>query len=234
MYNNKKFLAIITARSGSKGIRDKNIKEMDGRPMIAYTIEAAKKSGIFDTVMVSTNSERYAQISKEYGAEVPFLRPQNLASDTSNSMDVIEHVLLELGKSGHTYDYFMLLQPTSPLRTEADITKAVELLFEKHANCVVSVCEAEHTPIYMNTIDASLSIDDFIPKNAAKRRQDLPKYYRLNGAIYLCDTGYFLKYKDFYKSGSYAYIMDRGNSVDIDDEIDFKLAEILLSERSRQ
>lgn len=231
MFNNKRFLAIITARSGSKGLKDKNIKNLCGKPMIAYTIEAAKKSGIFEDIFVSTDSEKYAQIAKDYGAQVPYLRPDSLASDTASSMDVIEHTILELEKSGLKYDYFILLQPTSPLRDEKDILKAIELLFEKNANAIVSVCEVDHSPLLMNTLEESLSMDKFIPNNINNRRQDLAKYYRLNGAIYLSSIEYFLQYKDFYKEKSYAYIMDDKASIDIDGDVDFLLASVLMKSK---
>lgn len=231
MFNNKRFLAIITARSGSKGLKDKNIKKLNGKPMMAYTIEAAKKSGIFDDIIVSTDSEKYSKIAKDYGAQVPFLRPESLASDTASSMDVIEYTILELEKSGLKYDYFILLQPTSPLRDEKDIFKAIELLFEKSANAIVSVCEVDHSPLLMNTLEESLGMDNFIPNNINNRRQDLPKYYRLNGAIYLSGIEYFLKYKDFYKEKSYAYIMDDKGSIDIDGDVDFLLASVLMKNK---
>ncbi len=231
MYNNKKFLAIIPARSGSKGLKDKNIKQLNCKPMIAYTIEAAIKSNIFDNIFVSTDSQEYANISIEYGATVPFLRPEYLSTDTATTNDVIEYTIKELKKVEKEYDYLMILQPTSPLRESEDILGAVKLLFEKNANSIVSVCEAEHSPLYMNTLDESLSMDDFLPKNIKTRRQELPKYYRLNGAIYLCKVDYFLNYKDFYKEKSYAYVMDKERSVDIDDELDFIIAESLMKQK---
>ncbi|NPV42754.1 MAG: acylneuraminate cytidylyltransferase family protein [Firmicutes bacterium] len=229
MYKNKKFLAIIPARSGSKGIKDKNIKELNGKPMIAYTIEAAIKSYIFDDIVVSTDSEKYAQISREYGARVPFLRPDNLATDDASSKDVIEHVLKRLLKEGKKFDYFVLLQPTSPLRNKNDIIEAVDLLFLKNANAVISVCETDHSPLWTNTLCENLQIDNFIKKEVRNsRRQDLPKYYRLNGAIYIAQTDYFLKYKDWFKEKSYAYIMPKERSIDVDNILDFRLAEIIL------
>jgi len=231
MFNNKRFLAIITARSGSKGLKDKNIKKLNGKPMMAYTIEAAEKSGIFDDIIVSTDSEKYAKISVDYGAQVPFLRPESLASDTASSMDVIEYTILELEKRGLKYDYFILLQPTSPLRDEKDIFNAVKLLFEKNANAIVSVCEVDHSPLLMNTLEKSLSMDKFIPDNISNRRQDLPKHYRLNGAIYLSSMEYFLLYKNFYKEKSYAYIMDGKDSIDIDGDVDFLLASVLMKNK---
>lgn len=226
MYRQKSFLAIIPARSGSKGLRDKNIKKLNGKPLIAYSIEAAKKSGIFTNIVVSTDSKKYADISIEFGADVPFLRPIELAKDESNSNDVIIHVLKELRKLGKSYDYFMLLQPTSPLRDSIDIRNAVNLLFEKDANSVVSVCESEYSPLLMNTLDETMRIDNFYSN--ALRRQELPTYYRLNGAIYLSKVDYFMKFKNFFGKKSYAYIMDQKKSIDIDTELDFIIAKTIL------
>lgn len=230
MYKSKKILAIIPARSGSKGLKDKNIKELNGKPMIAYTIEAAIQSNIFDDIVVSTDSKIYADIATKYGATVPFLRPNYLSTDKATTNDVIEYTIKELKKNGREYDYLMILQPTSPLRSSNDILGAVDLLFEKESNSVVSVCESEHSPLYMNILDESLSMDNFLNKDVKSRRQELPKYYRLNGAIYLSEVDYFLKYKNLYKEKSYAYIMDKRRSIDIDNEFDFTMAEYLLSE----
>lgn len=232
MYNNKKFLAIIPARSGSKGLKDKNIKQLNGKPMITYTIEAAIKSNIFDDIIVSTDSQKYADISIKYGASVPFLRPDFLSTDEALTRDVIVYTVKKLKESGNEYDYLMILQPTSPLRKPEDILGAVELLFEKEANSVVSVCEAENSPLYMNTLDESLSIDGFLSKNVKTRRQELPKYYRLNGAIYLCEVEYYLNIGDLYNEKSYAYVMDKKRSIDIDDDIDFIMAEILMKKNN--
>lgn len=228
MYNDKKFLAIIPARSGSKGLKNKNIKELNGKPMLAYSIEAALKSSIFDDIIVSTDSKNYADIAINHGASVPFLRPKYLSTDEATTNDVIVYNLLELEKAGKAYDYFMVLQPTSPLRQAEDIVGAINLLFEKNANSVISVCEAEHSPLYMNKLDETLSLEQFLTKDTKTRRQELPTYYRLNGAIYLCKVNYFLKYKDLYKEKSYAYIMNRRNSVDVDDKFDFEMVENLI------
>jgi len=230
VYNNKTFLAIIPARSGSKGLEDKNIKDLNGRPMIAYTIEAAINSGIFDDIIVSTDSQVYADIAIKFGATVPFLRPNYLSTDEATTKDMTIYTLNKLEGCRCKYDYFIILQPTSPLRKSEDIIAAVELLFEKGANSVVSVCESEHSPLYMNTIDESLSIDGFISKNISSRRQELSKYYRLNGAIYICKVDYYLNYEDLYNEKSYAYIMDKKISNDIDDEFDFTLVEYLMKE----
>lgn len=220
-------LAIIPARSGSKGLKDKNIKLLNGKPLIAYTIEAAINSEFFDNIIVSTDSEKYAEISRNIGANVPFLRPDYLSDDKATSTDVIIHALDSLRNIGQEYDNFMLLQPTSPLRKSDDIINSVKIMAEKSANAVISVCEVEHSPIYMNTLDETLSMDGFLPMGSSTRRQELPNYYRINGAIYLCKVDYFLKYRDFYKENSYAYIMKGIDSIDIDNQLDFMIAEAI-------
>lgn len=228
MYNNKRFLAIITARSGSKGLKDKNIMDLNGKPMMAYTIEAAHRSGIFDDVIVSTDSQQYAQIAEDCGADVPFLRPDELATDQSSSTDVLLYTLDQLKQLGKEYDYFVLLQPTSPLRTSEDISNAVKLLFEKEGDSIVSVCEAEHSPLWCNTLTSDLSMKDFLNQATNKRRQDLGKFYRINGALYISKVTSFIENQTFYTEKAYAYIMHKFNSVDIDDIYDFKYVEFLL------
>lgn len=224
----KRFLAIIPARSGSKGLKDKNIKNLNGKPLIAHTIEAANQSGVFNDIVVSTDSEEYANISIDHGATVPFLRPAELASDSSNSIDTIIYTINELKKRNLRYDYFVLLQPTSPLRDAKDIKNAINLLFERKALSLVSVCKTEHSPLIMNTLNKSLAMDNFLSNEFNKRRQELPEYYRVNGAIYLSEVKHFLQCKNFYNKGSFAYVMDQKNSIDIDSEIDFELAKILM------
>ena len=222
-----KILAIIPARSGSKGLPHKNIKKLDGKPLIAYTIEAAKKSNIFKDIFVSTDSEEYAEISKSFGAIVPFLRDKSLSKDDSKISDVIINILEKLEKLGKKYDFFMLLQPTSPLRTEEDILNAYNFLKEKNGNSIISVCEVEHSPLWMNTLDKSLCLDNFL-ESVDKNRQELEQYYRINGAIYLTNVEYYKKFKNFYKDKSYAYIMENEKSVDIDTKLDFIVAEAIL------
>jgi CMP-N,N'-diacetyllegionaminic acid synthase len=153
MYNNKKIIAIIPARSGSKGLKDKNIKELKGKPLIAYTIEAAKKSEIFDRIIVSTDSEKYAEISKKYEAEVPFLRSNENSGDKAGSWEVVKEVLSKLDEK---YDIVILLQPTSPLRTSQNIKEAIDLFFEKNADTLFSVCETSHPAFWCNTLNENL------------------------------------------------------------------------------
>lgn len=224
-----KILAIIPARSGSKGLPNKNIKLLNEKPLIGYTIEAAKNSGICDTVFVSTDSTDYAEVSKKFGAYIPFLRDASLAEDSSKISDTIIDILEKLESEGKKYDYFILLQPTSPLRGQNDIINAYKLLKEKNANSIISVCEAEHSPLWMNNLDEDLSMDNFI-KDLNKNRQELKKYYRINGAIYLSRVDYYKKNRNFYENLSFAYIMSMEKSVDIDTLLDFKFAEFLIKD----
>ena len=221
-------VAIIPARSGSKGVKDKNVRQMAGKPLMAYTIEAALKSAQFDEVMVSTDSEKYADIAKSCGASVPFLRSERTATDTASSWDMVEEVLTKYEELGKSFDTFCLLQPTSPLRTAEDISAAYELYREKAEFAVVSVCEAEHSPVWCGHLPENNEFEDFIDAKSVNQRQAGGKFYRINGAIYIVDIMRFRVDKFLYKSGSFAYIMSQDRSVDIDTEIDFKMAEVIL------
>lgn len=222
-----KFLAIIPARGGSKRLPRKNILDLCGKPLIAYSIEAGLQSKYIDKVVVSSDDEEILQISKKFGAET-IKRPDILASDTATTFDAIKHTIDSLEK----YEYIVLLQATSPLRNSKHIDEAIEFLEEKKADAVVSVCEMEHSPLWSNTLDDTLSMNNFLKDEVLnKRSQDLEKHYRLNGAIYICKTELLLKEKSFFlKENIFAYIMDRKSSIDIDEEIDFKKAEFFLKQ----
>ena len=225
-----KNIAIIPARSGSKGLKDKNIRLLNGKPLMAYSIEAALDSGVFDAVMVSTDSEKYAEIAGKFGAEVPFLRSDELASDTATSRDVILDVLNRYEAGGKTFDTFTLLQPTSPLRTAGDIINAYDIFTQKKACAVVGVTETEHSPLLCGTLPTDGSMDGFIkPEAKDKPRQTLDTYYRINGAMYIASVGYYRKWGDYYRERCYAYVMRREVSVDIDCEMDFQMAEFLMN-----
>lgn len=221
-------LAIITARSGSKGLPDKNIRPLCGKPLMAYSIEHAIKSEVFDEIMVSTDSEIYAAIGIEYGASVPFLRSEATSGDAASSWDVVREVLNFYEGINRSFDTFCLLQPTSPLRTYADIINAYSIYEERASVAVVSVCEMEHSPLWCNILPGDLSLSTFIRGLSDSRRQELDTYYRLNGAIYIVNVSEFLKDTNLYRSGSYAYIMPQSRSVDIDTELDFQYAEFLM------
>ena len=221
-------LAVILARSGSKGLKDKNIKELAGKPLLAYTVEAAIESGKYDMVHVSTDSELYADIAKKYGADVPFLRDEELAGDKSSSWDALRFVVTEYEKLGKSFDTVTLLQPTSPLRDAKDIQNAFDIYESKNATAVVSVCEVDHSPLVCNTLPEDGSLYGFIDLNKVGRRQDMKPYYRINGAIYIQKTNLLMDNTSIYSEGSYAYVMDKRHSVDIDDEVDFTVAQAII------
>ena len=225
-----KIIAIIPARSGSKGLKDKNIADICGRPLIDYTIKAALSSGCFDTVMVSTDSEKYAEISRSCGAEVPFLRSEFTSSDSAGTWDAVREVLSNYCRIGKTFDYVAVLQPTSPMRTTQDICKACDILNDTNVNNVVSVTETAHPVQWCFPLDETHSLADFAksPYNMM-RRQQLTKHYQENGAIYLVDA-YKIINSDYnlYEDNCYAYIMERSHSVDIDEEIDLVVARAMI------
>ena len=223
-----KNIAIIPARSGSKGVRDKNIRDLAGKPLMAHTIEAAIQSGQFDEVMVSTDSERYAQIAREYGAKVPFLRSEATATDTASSWDMVEEVLTRYEEIGKFFDTFCLLQPTSPLRNAEDISAAYNIYRQKASFAVVSVCEAEHSPLWCGHLSENQEFTSFIDAESMKQRQAGGKFYRLNGAIYIVDIKKFREDRFLYQCGSFAYIMSQDRSVDIDTDIDFLISEVII------
>ncbi len=230
MFKDEKVLAIIPARAGSKRLPKKNILNFSGQPLISWTIEAAIKSEVIDRIIVSTEDEKIADISIKYGAEIPFLRPKNLAGDRTSSIDVVLHTLNRLEENNEYYKYVILLQPTSPLRTSQHINEAFEFMNYKKAKSVTSVCLEEHHPFWSNTLPEDKSMESFIDTGLQnKRSQDLEKYYRLNGAIYICETKLLQTEKKFIASSDcYAFIMPQDESVDIDSIKDFKLAELLL------
>ena len=221
-------IAVITARSGSKGVKDKNIKLLAGKPLMAYTVEAALQTDIFDCVHVSTDSERYADIARQYGADVPFLRDVDLATDTAGTWDVLRAVVNQYAQAGETFDTVTLLQPTSPLRDIKDIKNAFAVFKEKAADSVVSVCEVEHSPKLCNTLGADNSMYGFVDLSKVGRRQDMSTYYRLNGAIYIQKTSLLMEQGNLYGEKSYAYVMSQEHSVDIDTELDFLIAETIM------
>lgn len=226
-----KHLAVIPARSGSKGLKDKNIRELAGAPLLAYSVRAAQESGLFDRILLSTDSASYAAIGERCGASVPFLRSAQNASDQAGSWDAVREAVAGLERRGERYDTVTLLQPTSPLRTARHIREAFRLFEEKKARSVVSVCEAEHSPLWCGLLPESLSMDAFGAENrSGVPRQQLPVYYRINGAIYILEMPELYR-TPMFASGRYAYIMERRDSVDIDDEVDFLLAEALLRRR---
>jgi len=220
-------IAIITARGGSKGLPKKNVLPFCGKPLIAYTIEAAKNSSSIDRIIVSTDDDEIAAVSRAYGAEVPFMRPSELASDTAGSRAVLLHALGSLENQHAPIDRFCLLQPTSPLRTAADIDGAFQIFKEKSADSVLSVTPFEHP------VQWAVEMQDngiIRPRERGKngRRQDMVEYYRPNGAIYMLRTDFFKDSTGYFGPSSYGYIMPPERSIDIDTKLDFIVAEAVL------
>lgn len=225
----EKTLALIPARAGSKGLPGKNIRMLAGKPLLAWSIEAAQAAGLTH-IEVSTDCKEIAAIAREHGASVPDLRPAELATDKASSIDVVLHALQQARDRGEDYDYLLLLQPTSPLREAKDIRAAFKLLRAHQAASVVSVCPCDHHPWYSNSLPADGSMADFLrPELRNSQRQQLLPYYRLNGAIYLARVEYLHEEKQFLGKQTFALPMPPERSVDIDTQLDFDFADLLLS-----
>lgn len=229
-------IALIPARGGSKRLPRKNLLPLAGKPLLAWTVEAARAARRVDRVILSTDDAEIAAVGRAHGAETPFIRPAELASDEAGTLDVMLHALRMLAAADETCDLLVVLQPTSPLRSAADIDAAVALLRNKTADAVISVCETEHPPEWSNTLPDDLSMAGFFrPGIRTRRSQDLPRTFRLNGAIYVYSARRLLH------SGSldmddncFAYLMPRERSIDIDDALDFELAQLLRQRLDRE
>jgi len=233
MIKGKSVMAMIPARGATKGLSGKNIKKLAGKPLIAWTIEAAQRSKYIDRIVVSTDDDEIVNVSKEFGAEVPFKRPAELAGDNAKMMDVVIHCLGFFKEKERLCDIIALLQPTSPLRTARDIDGAIEFFMDKKAQAVISVTECEYAPEWVGKLPPDLNMRDFIDEKVKeKNRQDLCNYYRLNGSIFLAASEHLDKCRDWYGPGTFAYLMKKEHSVDIDDHFDFKFAESILKDSS--
>jgi CMP-N-acetylneuraminic acid synthetase len=228
MYKNKKILGIIPARGGSKGISNKNIIAINGKPLIAYTIEEALKSNYLDRVIVSTDDEKIKDVSLEYGAGVPFVRPDYLSNDTAKTIDVVLHALDFLKKNGERYDYVVLLQPTSPLRKSGDIDDAIDKVMGNNSESLISVCEVEQNPVIMRTINNNRLCEVISFNGDNLRRQNLPAFYIFNGAIYVNSVKMLYNERTFVNDDTLPYIMEKNRSVDIDEPVDILIVESIL------
>jgi CMP-N-acetylneuraminic acid synthetase len=227
-------VGLITARGGSKGLPRKNIAPLAGKPLMAWTIEAALAARTLRRVIVSTDDEEYAAVAQSWGAEVPFLRPAALATDDSPDIDAIVHALDWLVADGDEPQFVVILQPTSPLRLAEDIDAAVTLAVDTAASAVVSVTEAASHPYLTMRISEDGRLADFVPKPSGYlRRQDLPAVYTLNGAIYLVRSGVLRSDRSKCPPGAHAYVMPSERSIDIDTAWDLHLADLILSDRQR-
>ena len=226
MFQGKKILALIPARGGSKGIKDKNIKNLCGKPLIAYSIECGLKSQYVDSVVVTTDSEKIAAVSREHGARVPFMRPAELASDTAKTLDAVLHAIRALKEMGEEYDALLLLQPTQPLRTSHDVDGAIRAYFTQGCEDVVSVCEVSDHPILIRNVEDN-RLKPLLNCSSTCRRQDMPTYYRVNGCVYINAVDRLNENTSF-NDNPIPFIMDKKHSVDIDTELDFQIAQLLV------
>jgi len=222
-----KVLGLVPARGGSKGIPRKNIKPIAGKPLIAWTIEAALRSPLLATVVVTTEDAEIADVARQHGAQTPFLRPAELARDETPGVDPALHALRVLPD----YDAVLLLQSTSPLRNTADIDGCLQLAEKLNAPSVVSVCQAERHPYWMYLLGSDQHLQTLIPGKEITRRQDLPPVYAANGALYFARTPWLQQHRAFITPETVGYVMPNERSVDLDTMLDWKLAELLLKEQ---
>lgn len=226
-------LAVIPARGGSRSVPRKNIAPVAGKPLIAWTIRAAQRSQSISRLIVSTDDEQIAHTARQYGAEVPFLRPTELARADTPGVDPIVHAVEWLHQHEHYQpEYVMVLQPTSPLRTAEDIDAAVQLATERNADSVVSVTTTRHHPYWMKRVAEDGSLHNFVAQDRAyTRRQDLPSAYALNGALYLARREVLLVQRSFYANQTYGYIMPPERSHDVDTPWDLHIVQLVLQDR---
>ena len=229
------YLGLIPARKGSRRIPDKNIKPLCGKPLLAYTIEAALASSRLDRVIVSTEDEEIASIARQWGAEVPFLRPAVLATDEARSVDVMVHALnwLEIHE-GYVPDALVLLQPTCPLRTGKHIDEAIALYEARDADCVVAVSEPEHHPYWMKVMDQDGQLTPLMQADLRQyhQKQTLPQVWASNSSIYVLRRVSFLARREIYGGRTFGYVMPRSEALDVDTLWDFHLAKLIIADRS--
>lgn len=226
-------IALIPARGGSKGVPGKNIRYLDGMPLLAHTIGVAHKSAKIDRIILSTDSKEIAEIGIECGAEVPFMRPSELAQDDSLDIDNSIYTIERLNKEfdGY-YDRFVTLQPTSPLRTSEDIDNAINIFVEHNADAVVSVCEVPYCPEWLQKIDKNGNLTEWLDTEIAlENRQKLETAYVPNGAVYVLKLATLKAKRTYYTDKTYPYVMPPERSIDIDTYFDFELAEFIMGRK---
>jgi CMP-N,N'-diacetyllegionaminic acid synthase len=221
-----RILGVIPARGGSKGLGRKNIRLVGGRPMISWTIEAAHSSKLLDRTILSSDDREIIEISKGYGCDVPFIRDSSLAGDNARTIDVVVDAL----KRCEGYDWVVVLQPTSPLRSSNDIDNAINLCFESGAQSCVSVVRVQESPYWMFSVDQQFHMSPLLPETEASRRQDLPRAYLLNGAIYVANVKWLLNEMKFIAPDTVAYEMPFERSLDIDTDFDLKQLNYILGD----
>ncbi len=230
-----KVLCTICARGGSKGVKNKNIKEINGKPLIAYTIEQAKNSGLFEHIVISTDSDNIARIAQEYGAEVFFKRSEEMASDTAGKLDVIKDAFVRSEKYyNKQYDYLVDLDATAPLRNVDDIKKSFEQFLLNSNDNLITAMPGRRSP-YFNLVEVNKDGKVYLSKNLKNsiiRRQDAPKTYDMNASIYIWKRDTILNEKTLFLENTGLYVMPEERSIDIDTELDYKFVEFLMKEKN--
>ncbi len=232
MIDGRSVLAFIPARGGSKGLPGKNLCRLGGRPLLEWTVAAAKGAKAIDHIILSTEDESILECGRALGCDIPFRRPPALATDTSRTIHVLHHLLDNIDTR---WDYVVQLQPTSPLRSSIDIDDALALCIDVAAPSCVSVCPSAKSPSLICTVDEDCRMKPVVslPLNLS-RRQDVGDFYEINGAIYIARTDWISGRESFLSDNTVAYVMPRDRSIDIDSELDLLIAESLLSRRSTQ
>lgn len=227
MIKGRKVLGLITARGGSKGVPGKNIRVVNGDPLIAWTINAGKASKYLDRLILSSDDNEIIEAAKVFGCDAPFKRESKLAKDETPSIDVV----LDALNRCPGYDWVVLLQPTSPLRLAEDIDGALEQCMQLGAPACVSVCESEQNPYWMYLLDADSRMKPVVGDSSKTRRQDIPKTYVLNGSVYVAKTSWLTEHKTFITPQTVAYEMPLDRSLDIDTEADIEYFSTLVEQR---
>jgi CMP-N,N'-diacetyllegionaminic acid synthase len=230
MYKQRSILAIVPARGGSKGIKKKNIRPLLNKPLVAWTIEEAKKSVLIDRIIVSSDDLEIIEVAKQYGADAPFIRPSELAQDDTPGVLPVLHSINELPG----YDYIILLQPTSPLRRVTDIDKALRQCIDQNGQILVSVAKTRKSPYWMYKLDIDLIMSPLFPDTVFTRRQDIPPVFETNGAIYIAGTRWLKEHRTFIHPETKGYVMNEEDSYDIDTLLDFYICEQLLRQRDQE
>jgi CMP-N-acetylneuraminic acid synthetase len=228
MIDEKKILAVIPARGGSKGVPRKNIRELAGRPLVAWTIEAAKKSKYIDRLILSSEDPEIIEVAKSYGCEVPFVRPIELAQDDTPGIEVV----LDAVQRCPGYTHVLLLQPTSPFRTNKHIDAFIEDFNQKKINCSVSVTTPDKHPMWTFSMSEKSVLSPFFKDSILSNRQSLPAAYVLNGALYISNINWLLANKSFMSSETNGFYMNPENSMDIDTELEFEICACLMEKIS--
>jgi N-acylneuraminate cytidylyltransferase/CMP-N,N'-diacetyllegionaminic acid synthase len=233
MINGLRVLGFVTARGGSKGLPGKNLRDLCGKPLIAWSIETALRSETIDELVVSTDSQEIADVSRRYGAEVPFLRPSALATDTATSIAVVAHAIDWLRAAGREYDILVLIEPTSPLRETHDVDAAVRQMIDAQAGAIVSVCRADAThPAFIYRKGAGERLTPYdIELATSPRRQDVEPMFFLEGTVYASKIGTLLERGTFCHEGTVGYEVPKWKSPEVDDIVDFLLIEAIMRHR---